>query len=764
METFEDVLLAIQHHDQQTRRAGEIRYHQLQASPDHYADMATAYAGDASKPAHLRQLTIVLTNQQVGRGWRAFSQASKEKIVQLAFNGCGSDVPRVIRHSSTLLLSKIVSQMPLAESRDIVAHLTRTLMAPDLFSIAWTLRCLCAVADEVGHDLLLEVVKHAYHRILELVGTLDPSTAQVLRYAAKLMRHCVQKFGNARMHCGFDEGDMTIVVEFLASWASSAVRWIKAHCCVRVEDVPARLGVMLEMLRGVTAAFDAFPDECHGAFPEAMQTSWVLLCLVRDAYFHNTLQIEAPSFSSSSSSSSSSFLAPPPAAASSSGDSGYGSDGDRVDLEVLVQELLQLMCAGLTSSTATTVKELLAGNLQRLAAILSEYMQLTVEQREQWREDPNEFVASEQEESSEYSIRQTGADLIQEVCKNGREEAFQHILLDAQQELDRFVTDAAATSATTGSAASSSSGAGVGVGVSVGGGRGGRARRMLRFEGVMWCLGCVGTTYLKYLKCERRFNRRAARAAAASAGANGTAAGGTDLDMSSKSVAPPKGKELKAIAVVNALRPGDVWNVVGRVIHTVLLDGTATGTGEDADVLRGRAAWLFGVYADLIQDDHDAVRAASVALLALLSPHRALATRLQACRALGKVLSMPAHAAAVTGPPAAGFETFGLAVVEECLHLIPLMTSSTLYFALETVHAALAAYAPCFDAVFAASSGAAAADGARCRAALARVVDVGLHALRSFSTDPLLLDVSKDMLNSVLALRCAAGVQVSAWK
>ena len=259
MTSFEEILICIQHPDQATRRAGEIHYHQLQSVPE-YADIVSTFASDITKSPHLRQLAIVLMNQQVGRAWRDFNQSSKERIVQLAFNGCCADVV-IIRHSSMLLLSKIVSQMPLAESRDILSHLSRTLMEPDLFSMSWTLRCLCAVADEVNDDLLLEVVKHCYHRILELVSTLDPSNIQLLRYAAKLMRQCVQKFGNARMACGFEIDSMTIVEQFLASWTNAAVQWLKMHCCHRVEDIPLRLGVILELLRGITAALEAFPGD-----------------------------------------------------------------------------------------------------------------------------------------------------------------------------------------------------------------------------------------------------------------------------------------------------------------------------------------------------------------------------------------------------------------------------------------------------------------------------------------------------------------------
>ena len=473
--------------------------------------------------------------------------------------------------------------------------------------------------------------------------------------------------------------------------------------------------------------------------------SWVLLCLLREPYFQQTLQLSSTAGYDNNQYSG----------------SGYSSDGDRIDMESLVRQLFELMCVGLTSAGASQAKELLSGNLERLATILSEYMQLTVEQREQWTADGNEFVASEQEESSEFSIRQTGADLIREVCKNGKEEACRYILLDAKRELDRFVSESSQSS----NSATS---------------------RILRFEGVMWSLGCMGISYMKLLKYERRFNKRAAAAAAES----GTASydGGSAVHVSPTAVVP-KGKEIKAIAVIHALPPADVWQIVGSFVQLLLLEH-ADDVSESMDMLRGRAIWMFGIYAELIQDDHAAIRAVSVSCLALIGNTRPLAVRLQACRALGKLLGMNAHGdssnfeeqrrqtATATGGVGVGGHTnqafgaqFGLATIEACLHLITEMTSSTVHFAMETITAAIMAYRHILDSTLCiapSSSGAmnghsytgspghntaggvVDSDYERTRMLLTRVAMAGVQALGSFSTDPLLLDVSKDMLVALL--------------
>jgi hypothetical protein len=143
---LEDILLSIQHHDSAIRRSAEIQYHQFQESPD-YIGIITTYAIDGTRPVHFRQLVIILLNQQIYKDWRVFSQASKETLISFAFHSSYSEVS-VIRHVSILLLSRIISRSTAVEGREILLHLSKQLMAPDMFVVTSTLKCLCSIAEE----------------------------------------------------------------------------------------------------------------------------------------------------------------------------------------------------------------------------------------------------------------------------------------------------------------------------------------------------------------------------------------------------------------------------------------------------------------------------------------------------------------------------------------------------------------------------------------------------------------------------------------
>ena len=144
--SLEDCLTSIQHHDQGIRRSGEILLHQFQSHVD-YVGIVTHFASDVKKPAHLRQLVILLLNQQIGKDWKLFSQTSKAALIQFSFDGCNDQI-NIIRNACMHMLSKIVSRSTETEIKEILVYLCGLLAMPGQQVIASTLKCLCVIADE----------------------------------------------------------------------------------------------------------------------------------------------------------------------------------------------------------------------------------------------------------------------------------------------------------------------------------------------------------------------------------------------------------------------------------------------------------------------------------------------------------------------------------------------------------------------------------------------------------------------------------------
>lgn len=151
MGSLEDCLTSIQHHDQGIRRSGEILFYQFQSHVD-YVEIVTRFASDVNKPAHFRQLVILLLNQQIGKDWRSFSQTSKASLIQFSFNGCNDQI-NIIRSACMHMLSKIVSRSSESEIKEVLTYLCGLLSTPDTQVIASTLKCLCVIADEGNQSI-----------------------------------------------------------------------------------------------------------------------------------------------------------------------------------------------------------------------------------------------------------------------------------------------------------------------------------------------------------------------------------------------------------------------------------------------------------------------------------------------------------------------------------------------------------------------------------------------------------------------------------
>lgn len=127
---------------------------------------------------------------------------------------------------------------------------------------------------------MIEVIAACYQKLHNVILSADPSNYQLLRYASKLMRLCLQKFSCARMACVLDSSAVKVIEEFLPSWSRLVIQWLSG--ITNIADIYSRLGLILEFLRSISVALEAFPDEFGESLSDSMRTSWSLLCMVRD--------------------------------------------------------------------------------------------------------------------------------------------------------------------------------------------------------------------------------------------------------------------------------------------------------------------------------------------------------------------------------------------------------------------------------------------------------------------------------------------------
>ena len=87
----------------------------------------------------------------------------------------------------------------------------------------------------------------------------------------------------------------------------------------------------------------------------------------------------------------------------------YDSDGEKLSFDVCISQQVELISTIISNKSYSA---LVKPHLKVLAYYIIGYMQMTSEQIETWKEDPNQFVAAEDDETLSFNIRISCMDLL----------------------------------------------------------------------------------------------------------------------------------------------------------------------------------------------------------------------------------------------------------------------------------------------------------------------------------------------------------------
>ncbi|KAH7474326.1 Importin-9 [Phytophthora ramorum] len=95
---------------------------------------------------------------------------------------------------------------------------------------------------------------------------------------------------------------------------------------------------------------------------------------------------------------------------------GYDSDGEGalIGRSAMIVAAFEFVRGAIQAPTKTT-RQLIVGGLADFVFVMIGYMQITVSQMESWQEDPNKYVADEDDESLAFSVRNAATDLLTEL-------------------------------------------------------------------------------------------------------------------------------------------------------------------------------------------------------------------------------------------------------------------------------------------------------------------------------------------------------------
>jgi len=95
---------------------------------------------------------------------------------------------------------------------------------------------------------------------------------------------------------------------------------------------------------------------------------------------------------------------------------GYDSDGEGalIGRSAMIVAAFEFVRGAIQAPTKKT-RQLIVGGLADFVFVMIGYMQITVSQMESWQEDPNKYVADEDDESLAYNVRNAATDLLTEL-------------------------------------------------------------------------------------------------------------------------------------------------------------------------------------------------------------------------------------------------------------------------------------------------------------------------------------------------------------
>lgn len=296
---------------------------------------------------------------------------------------------------------------------------------------------------------------------------------------------------------------------------------------------------------------------------------------------------------------------------------GYSSDGDRIDLEILVLHLFELINVGMANLRAddedTVVDESDRETIDGTVQLFTHFMMLNDKQIEMWVEAPNDYLLLECNDANETDyLRNVCADVLREICCGSKGSVYVSILsalhleFSAKEKLFR----------------------GFFFGVSSSNRQSDMivlASRIL--ETLSWILGVVGKGYVSaFLKSRKVTSHQ---------GAGGKQVSKTDRYSAITKAAPPQ----EVLGLVQAIT-AFVFEFPTSIAREQSTKSPSNEAHTILAILQYRVLWLCGEVIYLFQGRQTTCDIAKKCE-DIVVPGNFLSLRLQACRTLTRILKRP---------------------------------------------------------------------------------------------------------------------------
>ena len=355
----------------------------------------TRVALNQSFPYGTRQLAAVVLKKYVKEHWQEgegrfippqTSEQEKQAIRELLPRGLSDPIPK-IRTATGMAIATICAwdwphQWPALTG--ILLGAIRERRSED--EVVGALRCLAMIAGDMEESQVPEVVPFLFPELLSIVA------ADAATYGLALKRRALAVLHSCLLTLGMMSGAKQRAVRDLM--APLLPPWLEVFSAAlaappRADD-PSQCGFVLEVLRCLAQVVQYFSKTAGESLMVPLGRAAML--------FHGI----APGYRAAHVG---------PDADADAADAAQDSDGEDLNLEAVVSQLLELVMTLVEHSRLSSV---LANGLNDTVYQAIGYMCMTVEQEEAWESDPNQYVADEDDDM--VTVRATCGMLLDELA------------------------------------------------------------------------------------------------------------------------------------------------------------------------------------------------------------------------------------------------------------------------------------------------------------------------------------------------------------
>jgi hypothetical protein len=250
----------------------------------------------------------------------------------------------------------------------------------DAIAVQGAIRALVMFAEDIQEHQLPVVSEHLFPVLLRVLQATDVFTPRVRMRAITVYRICISSLFERVEDAAITK---RIVSQTLPTWMELFSRILSDHS---VDELGMGFGVRLEAIKTINTLVKDSPKALSKYLPQLMKQTWDLLSAVIPHFVTRIVNADdAESVSA------------------------LDDEGETIGVESFLDQCLD-MFGNIAQSTNSTVRSLLESPavLTELVTMSLTLMQLAVAQCLTWEDDPNEFVAAEDDCENSYTVRSSG--------------------------------------------------------------------------------------------------------------------------------------------------------------------------------------------------------------------------------------------------------------------------------------------------------------------------------------------------------------------